>query len=120
MSELNVLFPQPVVVGVLGRQVEIRPVRLCDFEMFGKAAGELIVALGDPSRGAVLAYASKNKNLRAILGKSTNLSAWRLWRLPAATAVELMVHVVRVNSGFFDQALVSLADVMAGLTQPSS
>lgn len=120
MSELQILFPEPVTVEVMGKAVQIHPVRLRDFESFGKAAGALIVALSDPSRGAVLAYATKHKSLRAILGKSTDLSAWAIWRLPAAVAVELMVHVVRVNSGFFDQALISLADVFAGQTSPSN
>lgn len=120
MSELQILFPAPVTVDLAGKSVEIHPVRLRDFESFGHAAGLLIAAMADPSRGAVLAYAAKHKNLRAILGKSTSLSAWAIWRLPAATAVELMVHVVRVNSGFFDQALISLADAFAGLTSPSN
>lgn len=120
MSELKILFPQPVSVDVLGRPVEIRPVQLRHFETFGKASGELIAALADPSGGAVMAYAAKHKNLRAILGTSTTLSAWRIWRLPAAVAVELMVYVVRVNASFFDQALVDLAGVLAGRTSRSN
>jgi hypothetical protein len=114
MTDLKILFPEPVTVEVMGKVVSIHPVRLRDFEAFGAASGLLIAALSDPSRGAVLAYATKHKNLRAILGTSTSLSAWAIWRLPAATAVELMVHVVRVNAGFFDQALISLAGAFPG------
>jgi len=120
MSDLQILFPEPVLVEVQGKVVQIRPVRLCDFEAFGQASAALVSALADPSRGAVLAYAAKHKTLRAILAKSTDLSAWRIWRLPAAIAVELMVHVVRVNASFFDQALINLADVLAGQTSPST
>lgn len=120
MSKLEILFPTPVTVIVQGRPAEIRPVALRDFECFGKAAGDLLALLGNPSPAEIYAYAAKRKNLTAILGKATNLSAWRIWRMPTAAAVELMVHVVRVNSGFFDQALISLADVLIGQTQPSN
>jgi len=120
MTELQILFPEPVTVEVMGKPVQIHPVRLRDFELFGAASGALIKALADTSRGSVLAYAAKHKHLRAILGKSTDMSAWAIWRLPAASAVELMVHVVRVNAGFFDQALVSLASAFPGQTSPSN
>lgn len=114
VSELAILFPAPEVVRVQGRRVEIRPVRLCDFEAFGQAAGELIGLLADPSGAGVMTYAKRSKRLLSVIRKATSLSAWRAWRLPAPVAIELMVHVVRVNSGFFDQALVSLAEVLAG------
>lgn len=114
MSELQILFPAMVVADVNGRAVGIKPVQLRHFEVFGKASAELMAALASPAPGAVLLYASKNKNLRAILGRATTLTAWQIWRLPAAVAVELMVHVVRVNASFFDQALIGLAEVLAG------
>lgn len=116
MSDLAILFPEPEIVTVHGRRVEIRPVRLCDFDEFGKAAGELIALLSDPSGAGVMAYGKNSKRLLSVIRKSTNLSAWRAWRLPATVATELMVHVVRVNSGFFDRALVNLAEVLAGRT----
>lgn len=114
MSELQILFPATVVVDVNGRKVGIKPVELRDFEVFGKASAELLAALADPKPGAVMLYAAKHKNLRALLGAATTLNAWRIWRLPAAVAVELMVHVVRLNASFFDQALIGLAEVLAG------
>ena len=120
MSDLAILFPEPEVVLVHGRRVEIRPVRLCDFEAFGQAAGELISLLADPSGAGVMAYGKRSKRLLAVIRKATNLTAWQAWRLPAPVAVELMVHVVRVNSGFFDQALVNLAEVLAGQTLHSN
>ena len=120
MSDLAILFPQPEVIKVQGRRVEIRPVRLCDFEAFGQAAGELIGLLADPSGAGVMAYGTRSKRLLSVIRKATNLSAWQAWRLPAPVAVELMVHVVRVNSGFFDQALVNLAEVLAGQTLRSN
>lgn len=120
MSDLQILFPQPEVVRVQGRRVEIRPVKLCDFESFGQAAGELIGLLADPSGAGILSYGKRSKRLLSVIRKATSLSAWRAWRLPAPVAIELMVHVVRVNSGFFDQALVNLAEVLAGQTSRSN
>lgn len=114
MSDLQILFPKPVLVDVAGRVVHIKPVKLRHFEAFGTASAELIKAMSDPSGGALMVYAAKHKNLRAILGVATSLNAWQIWRLPAAVAVELMVYVVRVNASFFDQALIGLAEVLAG------
>lgn len=120
VSDLNILFPEREIVSVQGRRVEIRPVALRDFEVFGAAAGALISLLADPNDAAMMAYASKTANLKAIIGRATNLSVWRASRLPAVVVVELMVHVVRINSGFFDQALVSLVSALSGPTAPSS
>jgi hypothetical protein len=120
LSDLEILFPTPYSVTVQGRRVLIKPVALCDFELFGKAAGELLGLLADPSNLRVMAYAANRANLRAILGKATDLSAYRVWRLPAVVAVELMAHVVAVNSGFFEKALVSLAQALVGPTPPNN
>ncbi|MEB2328108.1 MAG: hypothetical protein OZ926_14795 [Pseudomonas sp.] len=114
MSELNILFPKPVVVRVESREVTIRPVCLRDFEAFGKAAGELISLMAKAGPAEVYGYARQTGALSAVLGSTTNLSSWRIKRLPIGTAVELMFHVIKVNSGFFDQALVSAAQVLAG------
>lgn len=114
MSDLRILFPKPVSVLVEGRQVLIKPVQLQDFEAFGAAAGPLLTLLANATQTEIYAYASKSSAVDVVLGKCTTLSAWRRKRLPLATAVELMFQVIRVNSGFFDQALVSAARVLAG------
>lgn len=118
MSELKILYPKPVVVMVGMRQVSIRPVQLRHFEAFGQAAGGLInvVNAGDPS--AIYGYAKTGGALSGLLGTCTNLSAWRVRRLPTAVALELMIKVVEINSGFFDQALVKAASHLAGVMSP--
>lgn len=120
MSDLQILFPESVLVRVQSRQVEIRPVRFCDFELFGRVSQRLIGLLNDPSMEGIANYSVKRKELNALLRKTTSLSAWSIWRLPAAIAVELAVYVIKVNSSFFDQALVNLAGVLLGQTQHSN
>ena len=114
MSDLNILFPKPASVLVEGRQVLIRPVQVQHFEAFGKAAGSLLSLMEKATPAEVYAYASKTGAMKEILGVCTNLSAWRSRQLPVATAVELMFQVIKVNSSFFDQALVSAAKALAG------
>lgn len=114
MSELSILFPKPVSVIVEGRHVLIKPVKLQDFEAFGAAARPLLALMADATPTELYAYAAKSQAMDVILGSCTSLSAWRRKRLPLATAVELMFQVIKVNSGFFDQALVSAAKVLAG------
>lgn len=116
MSELNILYPKPQVVMVGMRRVTINPVQLRHFEEFGQAAGGLIavVAAGTPS--AVYAYAQSAPALRGILRNCTSLSRWRIRRLPTPVALELMIKVVEINNGFFDQALVKAASQLAGVT----
>ncbi|MCP8465930.1 hypothetical protein NK553_18420 [Pseudomonas sp. ZM23] len=109
MSDLQILFPKPVTVTVGGRQVLIRPVELRHFDEFGKAAGGLLAMLGAASPAQIYEYAKSSGALSTVLGGCTNLSAWRRQRLPAVTAVELMIHVIGVNSSFFDQALARVA-----------
>lgn len=120
MSELNILYPKPVVVMVGLRQVSIRPVQLRHFEAFGQAAGGLISVINAGSPAAVYAYAESGKALRGLLGTCTNLSAWRIRRMPTAVALELMIKVVEINSGFFDQALVKAASRLAGVMSPKA
>ncbi len=120
MSELNILYPKPVVVMLGLRQVSIRPVQLRHFEAFGKAAGGLITVVGAQSPSAVYAYAQSSAALRDLLGTCTNLSAWRIRRLPTASALELMIKVVEINNGFFDQALVKAASQLAGVLSPKA
>lgn len=120
MSDLQILFPKPVVIDVQGRVVEVRPVQLRHFEAFSQAASSLFMLLANSSIDEVYAYGRDTGALRAIVGHCTNLSAWRIRRLPAAVAVQLMVVVAQVNASFFDQALQAMASTLAGLTQPSN
>lgn len=120
MSELNILYPKPVVVMLGLRQVSIRPVQLRHFEAFGQAAGGLIAAIDAQAPSAVYSYAKSSAALRDLLGACTNLSAWRIRRLPTAVALELMIKVVEINNGFFDQALVKAASQLAGVLSPKA
>lgn len=114
MSELKLIFPEPEVVEVQGRRVLVRPVRLRDFEVFGAAAAALIAMVANATPAEVYAYAKQSGALPAILRSCTDLSAWRISRLPAAVAVELMLLVVAINNRFFDQALVRAGNLLAG------
>lgn len=116
MSDLKILYPKPVAVMVGMRRVNIRPVALRDFEEFGQAAGGLINVVADGNPAAVYAYAKSTPALQGILGACTNLWPWRIRRLPTAVALELMIKVVEINNGFFDQALVKAASQLAGVT----
>ena len=114
MSELKLIFPEPEVIMVQGRRVVVRPVRLRDFETFGVAAAGLIEMVANATPVEVYAYAKKSGALPAILRTCTDLNAWRISRLPAAAAVELMLLVVAINNRFFDQALVRAGNLLAG------
>jgi hypothetical protein len=115
MSDLKILYPANVVLMLGLRQVVVKPVQLRHFEAFGQAAGGLVevVAAGNPA--AVYAYAKSSGALQGILGTCTSLSAWRIKRLPTPVALELMLKVVEINNGFFDQALVKAASRLAGV-----
>ncbi|MGA4442617.1 hypothetical protein ACPA2N_25975 [Ectopseudomonas hydrolytica] len=120
MSQLKILFPEPVVVGLAGRQVQIKPVQLRDFERFGRAAAIVIAMGSSKTMEELYAYAVVNGQLRDILRTATNLSRWRIWRLPAAAAVSLMIEVIRVNAGFFEKALVEAEKALAGAKSPAA
>ncbi|MDU4255812.1 hypothetical protein [Pseudomonas sp.] len=109
MSDLKIIFPKPVVVTVNNRQVAIRPVELRNFEAFGEAAGALLSMLVTASVAQIYEYARSSGALSVVLGGCTSLSGWRIKRLPAVTAVELMILVINVNSSFFDEALARMA-----------
>src|SRR5690606_7481652 len=114
MSDLNILFPKPVSASVEGRLVLIKPVQVQHFEAFGRAAGTLLSLMESATPAEVYEYATKSGAMAEILGSCTSLSAWRRKRLPVAVAVELMFQVIKVNSSFFDQALVSAAKALTG------
>lgn len=120
MSQLKILFPEPVVVGLAGRKVQIKPVQLRDFERFGRAACIVIAMGSSKTMEELYAYAVVNGQLRDILRTATNLSRWRIWRLPAAAAVSLMIEVIRVNAGFFEKALVEAEKALAGAKSPGA
>lgn len=115
----KVLFPEPQYVTVGRGKVEIRPVALKDFDRFGRAAGNVIAMAAAQTTEQLYVYATRSECLLPILQTTTSLSGWRIKRLPATVAVQLMFEVIRVNKDFFEQALVSAASVLAGAESSS-
>lgn len=109
MSDIRILFPEQVVALVNGRKVKIRPVTLANFERFGKAAGMVMAMATSKTAEQIYAYCYANGLLMDTLQTVTDLPAWRIKRLPAMAAVELMLAVIEINKGFFEKALVSAA-----------
>ena len=120
MSELSVLFPEPEVIRMNGRRIKIYPVRLPDFELYGKSAAALLELMSGASIQQNNAYASSNaREIRKILRATTSLTRWQLFRTPAQTAIELLVQVVRVNSSFFADALPGMVGALTGAQSSS-
>ncbi len=119
MSQHEILFPKPVTLMIEGRKVVITPVRFRDFERFGQAAAKAIAIAAAETTVQLYAQARDSGVLLDVLRSTTTLSRWRIRRLPAAAAVQLMYEVIRVNKDFFEQALVSAANVLAGAQQSS-
>lgn len=114
MTGLAVLFPEPDVVLLGRRRVELRAVRLRDFDVFGRVAAQVIGLLANASMDRLHAYAAEHaRDLRRALVASTSLRAWQIWRLPASVVVQLMCHAIRANADFFAQALPALEQALA-------
>ncbi|MCQ4274509.1 hypothetical protein [Stutzerimonas degradans] len=119
MSDLKILFPEPVTVEVMGRDVQILPVKLRHFERYGKSAGALVELFSQASVQQINRYAATHsRELRKVLLVTTSLKRWQLWFLPATVCVQLLVEVVRVNSSFFGEALPAMVRALSGA--PSS
>jgi len=120
MAGLNILFPTSEEIRVDGKKVTIKPVTLEHFDAYGKAAGSLIAMLGNASVNQINEYAANHaRELRDILKVATDLN-WRQRRgLPATTAVQIMVEVVRINAGFFGEALPSMVASLNGAMSSS-
>lgn len=115
MTELAILFPTPETISVLGRKVELRPVLLRDFERYGNEATSVLELLSTASVQQINAYATKNAGqLRRLLRATTSLNRWQLLRMPASTALEVFVQVMRVNIGFFEEALPGMVRALNG------
>lgn len=114
MSELKVLFPKPVLAMVGGHPVRIMPVKLRDLEAFGAAVGAVVGMLGNAAPSEIYRFAADSGGLQLVLRSCTDLSRWRLRRLPASVAIELMLAVISINSDFFGQALARAANQPAG------
>lgn len=115
MSELQILFPEAEFVMLGKRRVRIKPVLLRDFELYGKCAAALIDLFSSASVQQINRYASTNSiDLRRLLLATTSLKRWQLWFVPSAVAVQLCAEVVRVNSGFFGEALPAVARALNG------
>ena len=121
MSDLEILFPEPVTVEVMGRDVQILPVKLRHFERYGKSAGALVELFSQASVQQINRYAEKHSaELRKILRATTTLTRWQLYRLPATVTVQLFVEVVRVNSDFFGEALPEMVRALSGAVSSSA
>jgi len=119
MSELQILFPEPVTVEVMGRDVQILPVKLRHFERYGKSVGALVELFSQASVQQINRYAATHsRELRQVLLATTSLKRWQLWFMPAAVAAQLFIEVVRVNCGFFGEALPAMVRALSG--DPSS
>lgn len=114
MQSLKILFPEPEFVSVAGRKVLVRPVTFKNFERFSKSATVMIAMASAKTIEELYAYAQRTKHLESLLVNSTNLSRWRIRRLPAAAAAHLMLHVIRVNAFFFEAALIDMEKVLGG------
>lgn len=114
MEDLKILFPEPETVLVAGRKVVINAVKFKEFEQFGKSATIVIAMASSQTIEQLYSYARRTKHLEQLLLNSTSLTRWRIRRLPAAAAVHLMLHVIRVNAFFFERALVDMAEILDG------
>lgn len=120
MNELQILFPEPVAVQVKGKPVLIKPVKLRHFQRYGKAAAALVALFAQASVAQINRYAAEQSaEVRAVLRLTTSLNRWQLWWLPSTVAVQLLAEVVRVNSGFFGEALPVMARALTGEQSPS-
>ena len=120
MNDLEILFPSVKQVRVGRRVVSIKPVEFRNFDAFGRAAGEMLAAVATGKVAHIYALSKNASALHAVLLSCTDLSKWRVDRLPMSVAVELMLHVIAMNSRFFDQALVNAAHLLAGESSPKS
>lgn len=120
MKDLKVLFPEPEFVLVSGKRITVRPVKFKDFEKFSLAATVIIAMATSKTTEQLYAYAQQAKHLESVLVTSTSLARWQVRRLPAAAAVHLMLHVIRVNAFFFESALVEMGLALAGESSPQS
>jgi len=121
MSELKILFPEPATVEVCGKPVSIYPVKLKDFELYGKEALALMNAMDALDSESLLKYAAAHSaGIRRVLARTTDLSFWRRSRMESTVAVQLFVEVVRVNSGFFAEALPGMARALSGALSSSA
>lgn len=114
MTHHEILFPSNASVTIEGKTFTVKPVRLKDFERFGRASAAVLAMAAAKSTQELYAQAAQSSVLKDVLGAATNLHGWQIRRLPAPLAVELMFEVIRVNKDFFERALVSAAESLAG------
>lgn len=115
MSELKIIFPEPEVVVLGGKEIKIYPVKLRDFELYGKEAGALMGALDSLNAEQLLKYAaSHSAGIKKVLSRTTSLSTWQSRSLESTVAVQLFVEVIRVNSSFFGEALPEMVRALSG------
>ncbi|MBN0091512.1 hypothetical protein JTL65_32905, partial [Pseudomonas aeruginosa] len=93
MSDLGILFPEPETIYVNGAPVIVRHVCLADFELFGDIASDLLKVLSDGTVPSILQFGKTGSaKLRKILRRTTNLSRWRVYRLPVDVAMQIVMQ----------------------------
>ena len=121
MSALEIMYPTPEAIEVRGRTVMVYPVKLRHFEQYGKTAGALVELFAKASVPEVNRYAAKNaREIRKVLLATTSLKRWHLWFMPSAICVQVLAEVVRVNTGFFVDALPAMVRALSGPLSPSA
>lgn len=121
MSALEIMYPTPEAIEVQGRTVMVYPVKLRHLEQYGKTAGALVDLFSRASTVEVSRYAAKNaREIRKLLLVTTSLKRWQLWLMPSAICVQVLAEVVRVNTGFFVDALPAMVRALSGPLSPSA
>lgn len=117
MSDLEVLFPKPQVVLVLGSRVLINPATLEHFDSIAKLGAAAFGLMAEPSAVKYLEFSKHRELIQQVIKDCTTLGWWRRRRLPVPVAFELVLHILRVNADFFEQALLAQASQLVGAVQ---
>lgn len=115
MSDLNIVFPVGERISVNGKGVILKPVRLRDFELFGDVATFVLEYLSKADTDSLIQLSKRRRQLNRILRRATSLSLISIWLLPSSVAAVLFIHLLKVNSDFFGQAVAAANRQLAGL-----
>lgn len=115
MSDFRVLFPEGETARVGKLRVQVRPVELRHFELFGRVSSSVLGFVASASVEELSAYGREHANdLSNALAAVTDLSGYRIRRMPVAAAIQLLLFAIKVNAGFFAQAQLAAAQALDG------